>query len=101
VSRSALGAGTATHTVVYGVPTTGAGAPYDLSAAQTNRWGQRVQPVEATAVFGPDQLPGGDPAAGRLPASYERAGIIYVDANGLEVNSVSPGGHITAISYDQ
>lgn len=36
--------------------------PYDLSAARTARWGQKEHPVGATAVFGADQVPGGNPA---------------------------------------
>lgn len=99
VTRSALTAGTATNTVVYKVPTAGAGAPYDMSAARTGRWGQKEQPVEATAVFGPDQLPDGNQREGRLPASYERAVIAYLDANGRDVNVVTPGGHTTATWY--
>lgn len=101
VSRSALDAGTATDTVVYRVAPAGAGAPYDMSAARTARWGQREHPVEATAVFGPDQLPDGNQAAGRAPSSYERARVIYVDADGRAVNEVDPGGHTSATWYDQ
>jgi len=98
-TRSALSAGTATTTVVYRVPTTG--GPYDMSAGQTARWGQTRPPVEATAVFPPDQIPTGNQASGVLPSSYERAAITYVDANGREVNTVAPGGYTTAVWYDQ
>ncbi|MEV6596829.1 DNRLRE domain-containing protein [Actinoplanes sp. NPDC051346] len=101
IKRSALAAGTAVYSLAYRIPTSGAGAPYDLSPAQTGRWGQTVAPVEATAVFGPDQNPGGDLYTGKLPTSYERADITYVDANGREVNTVVPGGHTSATWYDQ
>src|SRR5204863_2101308 len=98
--RSALTAGTARQTVVYKVPVSGAGAPYDLSAAQTTRWGQAEQPVDATAVFDAGQVPTGNQATGSLPGSYERAAIAYLDANGRTVDSVEPGGHTTATWFD-
>jgi RHS repeat-associated protein len=100
VSRSALAAGTAQTTVVYRVPTTGAGAPYDLSAAQTTRWGQAEQPVDATAVYDPGQIPDADQTAGTLPSSYDRAALTYLDANGRAVDTVAPGGATTATWYD-
>lgn len=101
VTRSALNAGTATSTVVYRAPVTGAGAPYDLSAGQTTRWGQAEPPVAATAVFPADQRPTGDQAAGKLPDSYERATLTYLDANARQVNTASPGGYLTTTWYDQ
>lgn len=101
LTRSALSAGTAKTTVVYHVPTTGAGAPYDLSAGQTARWSQVEAPVEATAVFGPNQVPDGDQAAGAMPSSFERAMLTYVDANSRAVDTVVPGGGTTATWYDQ
>ncbi|MEV6815076.1 DNRLRE domain-containing protein, partial [Micromonospora sp. NPDC051296] len=101
VSRSALSAGTAIQTLVYQVPVAGTGAPYDLSPAQTSRWAQPEAPVDATAVFPASQVPAGDPAAGTLPSSYERATVTYLDANAREVNTAMPGGHISATWYDQ
>ncbi len=101
VTRSALSAGTATQTVVYKVPVSGAGAPYDLSPAQTSRWAQPEAPTDATAVFPASQVPTGDPAAGTLPSSYERATVTYLDANAREVNAATPGGHLNATWYDQ
>ena len=86
--------------MVYRVPLTGAGAPYDLSGAQTVRWGQPEQPVDATAVYNPAQVPSGDQAAGTMPTSYERAAISYLDANGRTVNTVAPGGSTTTTWYD-
>ncbi|MFI6779553.1 DNRLRE domain-containing protein [Micromonospora sp. NPDC050276] len=101
VTRSALTAGTATTTVVYRVPVSGVGAPHDLSAGQTVRWGQPETPTDATAVFPPTQVPNGNPAAGARPSSYERATVTYLDANAREVNVAEPGGHISATWYDQ
>ncbi|MEJ3748418.1 DNRLRE domain-containing protein [Actinomycetes bacterium KLBMP 9797] len=101
VSRSALSAGTATDTVVYKVPTAGTGAPYNLAAAQTARWGQPEAPTDATAVFPANQVPSGNPATGTLPSSYERAVVTYLDANARTVNTVTPGGHTSAAWYDE
>ncbi|WP_434742732.1 RHS repeat-associated core domain-containing protein [Micromonospora sp. SH-82] len=101
VTRTALAAGTATQTVVYKVPTTGSGAPYDLSPTQTSRWGQEEAPTDATAVFRPDQLPNGNPASGTLPTSYQRATVTYMDANARLVNTAKPGGHIDTTWYDR
>ena len=100
VSRSALTAGTATTTVVYQVPVAGSGAPYDLSATQTSRWGQADAPVQATAVFGPDQVPDGSQSAGTMPSSWTRAHLTYMDTSGQVVNTVEPGGATTAGWYD-
>ncbi|WP_432838765.1 hypothetical protein [Dactylosporangium sp. CA-092794] len=100
VSRSALSAGTARQTVVYKVPVSGTGAPYDLSGAQTARWGQPEQPVDATAIFDPGQVPSADQSGGTLPASYERATMTYLDPNGRAVNTVEPGGHTSTTWYD-
>jgi RHS repeat-associated protein len=100
VSRSALTAGTATTTVVYQVPITGSGAPYDLSATQTSRWGQSDPPVQATAVFGPDQVPDGSQSTGTMPSSWTRAHLTYMDTSGQVVNTVEPGGATTAGWYD-
>lgn len=100
VSRSALTAGTASSTIVYKVPVSGTGAPYDLSAGQTARWGQTEQPTDATAIFDPGQVPNADQSGGALPASYDRAALTYMDANGRSVNSVAPGGYTSTVWYD-
>jgi RHS repeat-associated protein len=100
VTRSALDAGTAHTTIVYKIPLSGPGAPYDMSATQTTRWGQPEQPVDATAVFDPGQIPDGNQATGTLPTSYTRANLTYLDANGRTVNTVAPGGYTTATWYD-
>ena len=101
MSRSALAAGTATTTIVYKVPITGTGAPYDLSPGQTNRWYQPEAPTDATAVFPATQVPDGNPTTATLPSSYERATVTYMDANARTVNTATPGGNINATWYDQ
>ncbi|GIF01560.1 hypothetical protein Ari01nite_90240 [Paractinoplanes rishiriensis] len=100
VSRSALTAGTATATAVYQVPIAGSGAPYDLSATQTSRWGQAETPVQATAVFGPDQVPNGSQSTGTMPSSWTRAHITYMDTSGQVVNTIGPGGFTNTNWYD-
>ncbi|GAB3060473.1 hypothetical protein GCM10027186_10090 [Micromonospora schwarzwaldensis] len=101
VTRSALTAGTSVQTVVYQVPTSGSGAPYDLSGAQTARWAQAEPPTDATAVFPATEVPTGDPSTGTLPSSYQRATVTYLDANARVVNMAEPGGRVTATSYDR
>jgi RHS repeat-associated protein len=100
VTRSALSAGTAVSTVVYRVPVSGTGAPYDMSASQTARWGQADAPTDAAAVYPPTQIPDGNQAAGTLPSSYEQATVTYLDASGRMVDIASPGGGIEATWYD-
>ncbi len=100
VTRSALTAGTSVETVIYQVPTSGSGAPYDLSGTQTARWAQTEPPTDATAVYPATQVPDGDPAAGTKPSSYERATVTYLDANARTVNTVQPGGYLTTAWYD-
>ena len=101
VSRSALSAGTAVETVIYQVPTSGTGAPYNMSDTETGRWGQSEAPTDATAVFPATQVPDGDPSAGTPPTSYERAVVAYLDANARNINTAEPGGHISTTWYDQ
>lgn len=101
VSRSALSAGTATTTFVYGVPLTGSGAPADLSASQRARWGQTSTPVYGTAVFPPTQVPTGNQATGTMPSSYDKASVYYVDVTGRVVDELSPGGHLAAVEHDE
>jgi hypothetical protein len=100
VSRSALSAGTATTTVVYHVPVSGTGAPYNLSVAQSSQWGQAAAPVVATAVFGPDFVPTGNQTTGVMPSSYVGADITYLDANSRTVNQADGNGNITTTWYD-
>src|ERR1700736_5808403 len=56
--------------------------------------GQTDRPVEATAIFPPDE-PMGWPAR-----DYTRASISYLDIHGKTVNTATPGGAITTTEYD-
>jgi RHS repeat-associated protein len=100
VSRPALPSGTATDTVTYRVPLSGSAngmtAPYPMGGGDTDAWAQDDKPVDATALFPPDQVPS-DPAA---PSSFTRASVDYVDGNGRLVNTADPGGSIDVSEYD-
>lgn len=87
VSRSSLleGTPTATTTIAYQVPIGGSGAPYEMSAGAVAAWGQSDFPLDATAIFPPDQVPGS-----ARPTDFSHATIYYLDAEGYEVNSASP-----------
>jgi RHS repeat-associated protein len=85
---------TAVWTAVYEVPLFGPDVP-KMTAASVTRWGQSTVPVEATAIFPPDQVPA------RQPANYKRATIFYMDANGQIVNTRSPGDRISTEEHDQ
>lgn len=73
-------------TIVYGVPLSGSGAPYDMSKAAVAQWGQQDLPTDATAIFPPDQVPSSP------PSTYSRATVYYVDADGRAVNTATPAG---------
>jgi RHS repeat-associated protein len=77
---------TAQTTIAYGVPTSGSGAPYDMSGSAVAQWGQQDIPTDATAIFPPDQVPANP------PASYSRATLYYLDAEGMQVNGATPSG---------
>lgn len=87
VSRASLvgGTPTATTTIAYQVPVSGSGAPYDMSASTIANWGQSDLPLDATAVFPPDQVP-----TTAHPTEFSHATIHYLDAEGYEVNTASP-----------
>ncbi|MFD5917981.1 DNRLRE domain-containing protein [Kitasatospora sp. NPDC058201] len=92
--------GTAATTLVYDVPVTGNGAPYDLGHTATASWGQRETPTDATAVFPPDQTPAAN-AGTQLPANgYGRADLYYLDASGQETDTARPGGALTVTEHD-
>ncbi len=86
-------------TINYGVPVSGAGAPYNMSESEVARWGQSDDPVEATAITAADE-PQEWPASG-----YKRAGIYYLDEHGRQVNlaaqSSAPGGSIVTTEYNE
>jgi RHS repeat-associated protein len=77
---------TAQTTLVYGVPVTGSGAPYDLGAAAIAKWAQQDIPVDATAIFQPSEVPSNP------PSSYNQATVYYMDAEGMAVNIATPAG---------
>jgi RHS repeat-associated protein len=78
---------TAQTTIAYGVPLTkAAGGPYDMSGEAVAAWGQQDLPTDATAIFGPDEVPA------KPPASYARATVYYMDAEGQLSNVASEAG---------
>ncbi|MEV4108938.1 DNRLRE domain-containing protein [Nonomuraea sp. NPDC049695] len=99
--RQALKAGTADQvegenrtSIVYNVPLDkAAGGPADLRPQHTAAWGQHDNPTDATAVFPGDQIPDG--------RSWTRATVTYLDANGRQVNQLTPGGHLSATEHDK
>jgi RHS repeat-associated protein len=84
---------TAQSTIVYGVPVSGSGAPYDMSRSAVTKWDQKDMPVDATAIFPPTQVPSSP------PSSYSNATVYYMDAEGMAVNiATAPGAGTTAPS---
>jgi RHS repeat-associated protein len=73
-------------TIAYNVPISGSSAPYDMSAGAVAQWGQQDAPLDATAIFPPDQIPASP------PSSYSRATVYYMDGNGQPVNTATPSG---------
>ena len=70
-------------TIAYEVPLSGSGAPYDMSLAAIEKWGQKDVPVDATAILPPDEpdLKG-----------YARATLFYMESEGQAVNTATPSG---------
>ncbi len=73
-------------TIAYGVPLSGAGAPYEMSPAKAAEWGQQDPPMDATAVFPPDQVPS------TPPSTYTHATVYYMDVEGQLVNTATAAG---------
>lgn len=73
-------------TIAYEVPLSGGSAPNDMSKSAISKWGQEDLPVDATAIFAPDEVPGNP------PSSYARATVYYADAEGSLVNISTPAG---------
>ena len=102
VSRASLVPGTLTETgpattstVVYAVPLTrAAGGPHDLDPAALATWAQRSAPTDATAIFGPEDVPTVTTASATTPGAdgYRPALIHYLDSSGREVNTATPAG---------
>ncbi|MFD9357894.1 DNRLRE domain-containing protein [Streptomyces sp. NPDC060031] len=93
--------GTASTSVVYDVPLTGAKAPYALGAADVKAWGQTEVPTDAAAVFPADSVPVSHSGGSLTSSSYGRAEVTYLGVSGREVNSATPGGHISTTEHDR
>ena len=96
--------GTIASNVVYHVPlTTAAGGPYNLDATTAGAWGQTDLPTDATALFGPEDVPARNSATSTSPGTsgYPYATVSYLNPNGKEVNTATPGGHIDTAEYDK
>ncbi|MHB9861361.1 DNRLRE domain-containing protein [Streptomyces sp. YIM S03343] len=93
--------GTATTSVVYSVPVSGAKAPNAMSASDVAAWGQTDVPTDATAVFPADAAPPSNTGDDLAASGYQRATITYADVSGREVNTATPGGHIDTTEYDR
>jgi RHS repeat-associated protein len=91
---------TATTSVVYDVPLSGSKAPNAMGTSDVATWGQDDAPTDATAVFPADSVPASHTGSDLTASGYTRATITYTDASGREVNTATPGGHITTTGYD-
>jgi hypothetical protein len=85
----------AVMTLEYEVPVSGTGAPYALGSKEVEAWAQTDDPVEASAMFPPDE-PMGWPAQ-----DYKRASVSYFDQYGRRVNTASPSGAISTSEYNE
>jgi YD repeat-containing protein len=82
-------------TVEYRVPLSGGGAPHEMTSTEMAKWDQKSDlPVEATAIFPPDE-PMGWPAS-----DYKRASIGYLDAEAREVDAALPSGGIATVEFN-
>jgi RHS repeat-associated protein len=87
VKRASLSSpSTAQTTIAYNVPLSGSGAPYEMGPSTVAQWGQQDLPLDATAIFPPDQVPANP------PTSYSHATVDYMDAEGNLVNTATPSG---------
>ncbi|MGA6169649.1 DNRLRE domain-containing protein [Streptomyces sp. NPDC012600] len=93
--------GTASTSIVYDVPLTGADAPYQLGASDVAAWGQSDAPTDATAVLPADAVPSAHSGDQLGVSDYRRASITYTNASGRQVNAAEPGGNITTTEYDR
>ncbi|MEV5985210.1 DNRLRE domain-containing protein [Streptomyces sp. NPDC052051] len=107
-SRPALKQGTAdviegeaVTSIVYDVPLTGAGAPYNMSSTGVRAWGQTDAPTDATAVFPPDSVPASHTGGSLGATDYRRATVQYMGVSGKALNQVAPGGHMGATETDR
>nr|WP_245766708.1 DNRLRE domain-containing protein [Streptomyces colonosanans] len=93
--------GTAATSIVYDVPLTGTAAPNKMGASDVKAWGQLDAPTDATAVFPADVVPSSHSGGSLTAAAYKRADVHYLGVSGREVNSATPGGHISTTEYDR
>ncbi len=84
----------AVTTIDYKAPLSGSGVQ-NLTSGEVAKWGQKDDPVEATAIFPPDE-PQGWPAS-----SYTRASISYFDGEGRLVNVAGPTGGVATTEYNE
>ncbi len=86
-------------TLEYGVPLSSGSGLQSMTSGEVAKWGQKDDPLEATAIFAPDE-PQGWPAS-----SYKRATVYYLDENGRQVNVSSPSsatnGSIATTEYNE
>ncbi len=83
-------------TLEYNVPVFGSEAPHKMGSKEVEEWGQKDDPVEASAIFPPDE-PQTVPAS-----SYKRGTVFYLDSNGRTVNVATPGTNaISTTEYNQ
>ena len=98
-SRPDPSGATAVSTVRYGVPSTGAGAPVDLSGTVTAGWGQGDLPTVGAAVWGPEQVPAATPSTD----DWQFASLTYLNVSGRPVNTASHGAgawQVDVTEYD-
>ncbi|MBN6052596.1 DNRLRE domain-containing protein [Nonomuraea sp. RK-328] len=95
-----------TQAIAYDVPTGGAGAPIDLTATQTAKWGQSTDlPTVGTAIFPASHVPAraSDGSYKPMAADWEYSALTYTDVNGRGVNSAQFGAgawQVSATRYD-
>jgi RHS repeat-associated protein len=86
--------GDAVSTIDYEVPLSGSGVP-QMTPSEAATWGQTDTPMQATAIFPPDE-PMGWPAK-----EYKHAIIYYFDARNRTVNVATPAGGISTTEYNE
>ncbi|MEU1217751.1 DNRLRE domain-containing protein [Streptomyces microflavus] len=92
--------GTAATTVVYDVPIATDRAPHRMDKATVATWGQDNAPTDATALFPAGSTPVSSTGSDLKANDYAAATITYLNADGEETNTASPGGSITTTEYD-
>ncbi|WP_157254935.1 DNRLRE domain-containing protein [Nonomuraea typhae] len=95
-----------TYAVAYDVPIGGAGAPLDLTSAQTSSWGQAADlPHVGTAVFPASRIPVRGVGGVYRPAAedWKYGALTYMDINGRAVNRAEFGAgswQVSTSRYD-